>query len=95
MSDQSNQQIGGYGKIGASIVAAWVASYIMTQFSLHGFDFAVLGFSSELVKSTIIGTLVGFFTWLTPQHLVQEITSAIVFCKSAWAQWRAALDKPT
>ena len=66
----------------------------MTQLSLHGVDFTEMGVSSELVKSTLIGSLVGLLTWLTPQHFVSEITNAIVFCKSALAQWRAALIQP-
>ena len=81
----------GYGKVGASIVAAWVASYIMTQASLHGVDFSLLGVSSEIVKSTIIGVLSGFFTWLTPKAFVQSVTNAIVFGRQTIKQWHQAL----
>lgn len=81
----------GYGKVGASIVAAWLSSYTMTQLSLHGVDFTELGVSSEIVKSTIIGILSGFFVWVSPQHLIQAITDAILFCRNAIKQWREAL----
>jgi hypothetical protein len=92
MSDTTSNL--GYGKVGASIASAWLASYCMTQLSLHGVDFAELGVSSEIVKSTVIGTLVGFFTWLTPQNIVNEITSIIIFCKNAIKQWRNAINNP-
>ena len=81
-----------YSKIGASIIASWAASYAMTQLSLHGVDFTEAGINSEIVKSTIIGALVGFFTWLTPKHLVQSVTDAIIFCRNAIKEWRDALN---
>ncbi len=85
-------QTTGYGKVGASVIAAWVASYIMTQCSLRGVDFSILGFSSEIVKSTIIGVLSGFFTWLSPKNFVQSVTDAIVFSRNAIKEWRDALN---
>lgn len=93
MSDTTTSS--GYGKIGASIVAAWAASYLMTQLSLHGVNFTELGVPSEIVKSTLVGTLVGFFTWISPSNLVDSVTEAIVFCKDAISEWKKALDNPS
>ena len=86
-----SEQPQGYGKVGASILASWVASYTMTQFSLHGVDFSILGVSSEVVKSTIVGTLAGFFTWLSPRHFIDSVTCAITFCREAVSEWHDAL----
>ena len=91
----TTQSGSGYGKIGASILAAFTASYLMNRFSLRGIDFEVLGFSSELVKSTIIGTLSGFFTWISPQHIVGAVTDTILFIKKAIKQWQDAINNPT
>lgn len=84
----------GYGKLGAAMAASWAASYAMTQLSLHGVDFTEFGVNSEIVKSTIIGILVGFFTWVTPKHLVQSVTDAIIFCRNAIKEWTNALKNP-
>ena len=93
MTDTTNSS-SGYGQIGASILAAFSASYLMNRFSLRGIDFEVLGFSSELVKSTIIGTLSGFFTWISPTHVVQAVTDAILFVRKALKQWHDAINNP-
>ena len=93
MADAS-QTPAGYGKLGAAIAASWVASYAMTQLSLHGVDFSEFGVSSEIVKSTIIGGLVGAFTWITPRNLVQSVTDVILFCRDAVKQWKDALNNP-
>lgn len=95
MTDATIRQPQGYGKIGASIVSSWLASYIMTQLSLNGDNFAVLGVSSEIVKSTLIGILVGFFAWATPLHFVEGVTDIILFSRSAIKQWRDALTDTT
>jgi len=80
----------GYGKTGAAIISAFVASFIMTQLSLSGVNFEVMGISSEIVKSLIIGHLVGFFTWLTPTNFVMGVRSAILFVRSALKSWHDA-----
>jgi len=84
----------GNGKIWASVVAAWLTSYTMTQLSLHGINFEELGVSSEIVKSTIIGILVGCITWLSPENLLHSTIEAIIFCKDAVRQIRAAINNP-
>jgi hypothetical protein len=76
------------------MVASWAASYAMTQLSLHGVDFAVVGIDSEMVKSTIVGGLVGALTWATPRNIVQSITDTILFCKEAIMEWKNAINKP-
>ena len=94
MTNTSNTDQSGYGKLGAAMAASWGASYAMTQLSLHGVDFTEFGVNSEIVKSTIVGGLVGAFTWATPHNLVQSITNAILFCKNAVKQWSDALKNP-
>lgn len=94
MTDTTNQPVNGYGKLGAAIVASWAASYAMTQFSLHGVDFTEFGVNSEIVKSTIVGALVGLFTWASPSHLVGAVSNVILFVKGAMKQWRDALKNP-
>jgi hypothetical protein len=84
----------GYGKVGASVVAAWLGSYTMTQLSLHGVNFEELGVSSEIVKSTIIGTLVGFITWASPSNFVHVLIDIIIFCKDSIRQIRSAINNP-
>ena len=80
----------GYGKTGAAIISAFVASFIMTQLSLSGVNFEVMGVSSEIVKSLIIGHLVGFFTWLTPTSFVMAVRGGILFVRSAFKSWHDA-----
>ena len=92
MADSTNPS--GYGKLGAAVAASWLASYAMTQMSLHGVNFTEFGVDSEIVKSTIIGGLVGFFTFLTPRNFVESITNTILFCKEAITEWKNAINKP-
>lgn len=82
----------GVGKLGAAFFAAFIGSYVMTQLSLRGVNFEVLGVSSELVKSTIVAHLVTFFVWLTPRNMVEWITEVIIFWKSAFKKWRNAAN---
>lgn len=82
MMDKGSQ--GGNGKIVAGILAAGATSYIMNWFSLHGVNFEVFGVDSEIVKSSLIGTLAGVFVGLTPQHLVQNIVSFIYFIRQSY-----------
>lgn len=80
-------------KLIAAFLAAWSTSYIMTQASLKGVNFELLGISSELVKSTIIAHLVAFFVWATPRNIVQAIRELILFIRETWKTWRdAALE---
>lgn len=77
-------------QIFSAILAAILASYFMTQFSLHGVDFETLGVPSEIVKSTIVGTLVGFFAKLTPANFVEVIKDIILFWVNALKTWSDA-----
>lgn len=96
MTDITNQQIAkaegqtGLGKVGSGIISGLLASYIMNQASLHGVDFQLLGISSELIKSSIEGLLVGVFVWMTPSHFAAAVTDGIVFIKATAKQWRDA-----
>ena len=81
---------GNGGKIGAAFLAAWGASYIMTQMSLHGVDFKVMGVDSEIVKSTIIAHLVTFFVWATPRNLLAWFIGVIRAIKDAIHQIKDA-----
>ena len=92
MSDpaKSPDPTSGNSKTISSIFAAMVASYCMTQASLHGVNFETMGVSSEIVKSLLIGSLVGFFAWLTPKNIVGAIRDAILFVRDAIISWRQA-----
>lgn len=85
---------GGLGKVASGILAAGLSSYIINQFSLHGINFelamdAVPGVkvSSEFVKSSLEGTLVGFFVWVTPAHIVQLVKDGIIFVRTTLKTW--------
>lgn len=95
-SSLNNQQIAqiekrsGFGKIAAGMLAAGISGYIMTQLSLHGTNFELLGLSSEIVKSQIVAALTGLFVAFTPKHFVAGVTDGIVFVKQTWRTWRTA-----
>lgn len=97
MTDQSgaspDNSRSGFGKVVSSILAAGLSGYIVNQLSLHGVDFAALGVSSEIVKASIEGTLVGFMVWLTPQNFVDEIVCFITFCRASWKKIKVAADQ--
>lgn len=100
ISQPSNQDMAtaqgkkGMGKVWSTILAAMITTYIMNQFSLHGVNFELdiggVKISSELVKSTIDGTLTGFFTWITPSHFLAWLCDVKVSCRKAWKQFREA-----
>lgn len=83
MTDQTNTKPTVNSSTTSAIISAIVASYLMTQFSLAGVNFETLGVSSELVKSTSIGVLVGFFAWLTPNNIVISLRNVIIFVRTA------------
>lgn len=83
----------GNSKTVSSILAAMVSSYFMTQLSLHGVDFETMGISSEIVKSFFIGSLVGFFAWVTPKNLVSAVRDVILFWRDSWKSWRDAANE--
>ena len=70
-------------KVIAGVVAAGCTSYFMNWCSLRGVDFEALGVSSELVKSTIIGSVSGTLVGLTPDSIVQDIIDLIVWVKTS------------
>lgn len=82
----------GFGRIGAGILSGAISTFIVNQFSLHGVDFKLLGIPSEVVKSCIDGTLVGFFIGLTPDHFVAFVRDVIIFVKQSLRSWRDAWD---
>lgn len=92
----TNQQIAsaegktGHGKIVAGIIASGLTNYVMNQASLHGINFELIGISSEVVKATIDGTLVGVIVGLTPSHFVAALCDAKVFIKTSLKQFREA-----
>jgi hypothetical protein len=73
-----------------AIISAFIASFTMNQFSLHGVNFETAGVSSEVVKSLLEGSMVGFFTWLSWTNIVNGITEIIVSVKDAVKSWRNA-----
>lgn len=84
MADIQQSQKGGNAKIVSGILAAGLSSYLMNWFSLHGVDFEALGFPSELVKASLIGTLTGVFVGLTPHNFVQYVVAAIYFVRRSY-----------
>lgn len=81
----------GNGKAWVGALAALCATYSMNWLSLRGIDFKVLDISSELVKATIIGHLVWFFTWITPKNFVGAVRDGLRFVHDATASWWDAL----
>lgn len=96
MSSTPNQQLArdegkkGLGKIGSAIIGSILTTYIMNQASLHGVDFTLYGIPSELVKSTIDGTIIGTLVGFTPSHFTAAITDGILFIKTTLRQWKEA-----
>lgn len=85
----------GFGKIAAGFLACGLSSYIMNQLSLHGVNFEEdiipgVKVSSEIVKSSLEGTLVGFFIYLTPQHFVAFVSDVLIFTKQTLKTWQNA-----
>lgn len=76
---------GGKVTVLAIIISAWLASYIMTQCSLHGIDFKTFGVDSEMVKSTIIATAVSFIS--KPKTFVSTISDGILFVRETGKTW--------
>lgn len=76
---------GGKVTILAIIISAWLASYIMTQCSLHGIDFKTFGVDSEMVKSTIIAYVVAFIS--KPKTFVSTISDGILFVRETGRTW--------
>lgn len=89
----SNQQMAaaqgklGFGKFASALICGWLASYILNQFSLHGVNFEMANtipgvtVSSEVVKSTLEGSLEAIVVVLTPNHFVAFIVDAIVWVR--------------
>jgi len=84
MADIQQNQKGGNAKIVSGILAAGLSSYLMNWFSLHGVDFEALGFPSEMVKASLIGTLTGLFVGLTPHNFVQYVIAVIYFIRTSY-----------
>lgn len=92
----TNQQIAkdqgkfGFGRIAAGILSGFLSTFIMNQASLHGVNFELAGVPSEVIKSCIDGTLIGFFVGLTPDHFVAFVRDVIVFVKQSLRSWKDA-----
>lgn len=85
----------GTGKIFSGILAGFISSYLMNQLSLHGINFEAdiipgVRISSEVVKSTLDGVLIGFFVGCTPSHFVAFVKDTIIFIKQSWLTWQQA-----
>lgn len=84
----------GTGKWYAGFVAAFAATWLVdTLDKIYGVDFAHYGMSDAMFKGFLEGSFVSFIVWLTPSHLVQSVTDAILFVRDALTQWRNALNK--
>ena len=80
----------GRDKLIVGFLAAWGASYIMTQLSLSGVNFELMGVDSEIVKSTIIAQLVTLFISITPRNVVEYVRDSIIFVRRSWKEWKDA-----
>lgn len=82
----------GQGKWYAGFVAAFAATWVVdTMDKVYMIDFTQYGMSDAVFKGFLEGTFVSFIVWLTPNHIVQTITCAIIFVRDALKQWRDAL----
>jgi hypothetical protein len=88
----------GNGKWWAGFAAAFLAAFVVDHMEKnYGIDFKELeqyGMSAAFLKSSLEGTFVSFFVWVTPAHLVGSVTTVIVFTKNSVKQWRDALKNP-
>lgn len=73
----------GMNRVLAGVLAASISSWFLTWCSLRGVDFKTLGVDSEFVKSSITGTLVGFF--IAPDSFFAMIRDFLIWCFD-WAQ---------
>lgn len=80
----------------APALAASIGSYLMTRASLAGENFAVLGFDSEAVKSSLVFALTILFT--DPMFYVRALAVGIIsirqFYGSAKHEVEDALNQP-
>lgn len=96
MTDTSTQkQDGGLAKAGFSGIYLMICQNItpvIVSFACK--DFPLLNEASwfEIVVFSL-GAIGSFIVWLTPQHFVDGVTNAIVFCREAWKKWRAAANQ--
>ena len=82
--------IDGKSKVVAGIIAAGVTSYLMNWCSLHGVDFKVFGLDSELIKSSLVGTIAGTVIGFTPKNIVQDIVNIIIFVRLSYRKITSA-----
>lgn len=73
----------GMNRILAGVIAAGMSSWLLTWCSLHGVDFKTFGVDSELIKSSITGSLVGFF--IAPDSCLNSIRDFLIWCYD-WAR---------
>lgn len=71
----------------SALVGAFT-SYMLNKASLHGVDFEALGVSSELIKSSLIGTITGLVA--APRNIVFALRDGILFIRFAGTTiWQA------
>lgn len=80
----------------APAIAASLGSYLMTQASLSGQDFSILGFGSETIKSSLVFGLTVLFT--DPMAYIKALSVGILsvrrFYGSAKNEVENALNQP-
>lgn len=77
-------------------IAASIGSYFMTQASIAGLNFSVLGIDSEAIKGSLVFGLTILFT--DPMFYVRLLASAIVSVRRFWGcaknEVEGAINKP-
>lgn len=97
MSDNSQQNSvtrGGVGKATTSGLYLMICSNITPPIvSFFCARWPILNETTWFeITVFLLASLGGFLVWATPQHVVECITRAIVFCRQALTQWRDALN---
>lgn len=94
MPNQPGSQ--GTGKWWAGFASAFLATWLVAHLEKdYGVDFKqmeVYGLNAIILKSSLEGTFVSFFVWVTPAHLVDFVTQTILFIKNAFKKWRDACN---
>jgi hypothetical protein len=78
--------------IGLAVISA-AATFALNYASLHGVDFQTIGIPSELVKAAIVGHLISFYDWVTPDNLVDAVVQSILWIRESCAKIRGALNR--
>lgn len=68
-----------FARIAVSVLATSMTTYVLNQFSLHGWNFAALGVDSEIIKSSIEGTVAGVVA--APRNLILSLGNGLIFVR--------------